>query len=221
MVIVVDDGSRDRTAAVARSLGKVIVHSHRTISDTARTRKRAIAWRYSTGGHHRDGPSGLPVTPKLIPAMADLVATGLYECVLGSRILGGRALKGGMPIWRTSRTAGLTLVGNLLLGSKVSEFHTGYPRVHAHAARAAAPRRELGMISSSKRDPRRDHLAGAAIGEVSCPTRYRRRVVDHVQSERALRGSDASRRHACSGCVNCAWPARSGFLPNNTAELAL
>ena len=65
-------------------------------------------------------------TPKLLPAMAGMVASGLYACVLGSRILGGQALKGGMPMWRYVSNRALTLAGNVLLGTKVSEFHTGY-----------------------------------------------------------------------------------------------
>src|SRR6185295_6501764 len=65
-------------------------------------------------------------TPKLIPVMAGMVTSGLYQCVLASRILGGQALAGGMPLWRYVSNRALTLAGNLLLGTKVSEFHTGY-----------------------------------------------------------------------------------------------
>ena len=65
-------------------------------------------------------------TPKLIPAMVGMVSSGLYRCVLGSRILGGGALAGGMPMWRYVANRFLTLAGNILLGTKVSEFHTGY-----------------------------------------------------------------------------------------------
>jgi glycosyltransferase involved in cell wall biosynthesis len=65
-------------------------------------------------------------TPRLIPVMVELVASGLYPCVLASRILGGRALEGGMPLWRYVANRVLTLAGNILLGTKVSEFHTGY-----------------------------------------------------------------------------------------------
>src|SRR5205807_4271935 len=65
-------------------------------------------------------------TPKLIPPMAALVASGLYPCMLGSRILGGGALRGGMPVWEYLAHRLLTFVENLLLGAKLSEYHTGY-----------------------------------------------------------------------------------------------
>src|SRR5258708_1634018 len=65
-------------------------------------------------------------TPKLIPAMATIIANDLHPCVLGSRILGGYALKGGMPLWRYVSNRFLTLVENLALGAKLSEYHTGY-----------------------------------------------------------------------------------------------
>src|SRR5947207_14443720 len=65
-------------------------------------------------------------TPRLIPAMAALVASGVYPCVLASRILGGGALRGGMPWWKYISNRFLTFVVNLLLGAKLSEYHTGY-----------------------------------------------------------------------------------------------
>jgi len=65
-------------------------------------------------------------TPNLIPAMVGLVSSELYGCVIASRILGGQALHGGMPLWRYVPNRFLTFVGNLLMGTKLSEFHTGY-----------------------------------------------------------------------------------------------
>ena len=65
-------------------------------------------------------------TPKLIPAMASMIGNGLYHCVLGSRILGGYALKGGMPVWKYIANRFLTFVENVLIGAKLSEYHTGY-----------------------------------------------------------------------------------------------
>ena len=111
-------------------------------------------------------------TPKLIPAMAGLVASGLYACVLGSRILGGGALKGGMPGWRYVANRGLTFVGNLLMGTKLSEFHTGY-RAFSRELLERLP------LDANSDDFVFDNqiLAevawlGLPIGEISCPTSY-------------------------------------------------
>ena len=73
-------------------------------------------------------------TPKLIPAMASLIGNGVYHCVLGSRILGGYALKGGMPIWKYVANRFLTLAENIMLGAKLSEYHTGYRAFSANCS---------------------------------------------------------------------------------------
>ena len=78
-------------------------------------------------------------TPKLIPAMVALIGNNLYSCVLGSRILGGYALKGGMPLWKYVANRGLTFVENLLIGAKLSEYHTGYRAFSAETAPQTAP----------------------------------------------------------------------------------
>ncbi len=111
-------------------------------------------------------------TPKLIPAMASLIGNGLYHCVIGSRILGGYALKGGMPLWRYLSNRFLTLFENVLMGAKLSEYHSGY----------RAFSREL--IEQLELDANSDDFVfdnqmlaqvlwtGGIIAEVSCPTRY-------------------------------------------------
>jgi glycosyltransferase involved in cell wall biosynthesis len=173
LVVVVDDGSLDRTASLARNLGKVIVHSHPNNLGYGANQKTCYRLALQQGADivvmvHPD----YQYTPKLIPAMVDLVASGLYSCVLGSRILGGQALKGGMPVWRYVANRGLTLMGNLLLGSKVSEFHTGY-RAFSRELLERLP------LDANSDDFVFDNeiLAetiwlGYPIGEVSCPTRY-------------------------------------------------
>ena len=111
-------------------------------------------------------------TPKLIPAMASMIASGLYHCVLGSRILGGYALKGGMPLWKYVANRFLTLMENLLLGAKLSEYHTGY--------RAFSRELLSGLFLESQSDDfvfDNQMLAqilwkGYTIAEISCPTRY-------------------------------------------------
>ena len=111
-------------------------------------------------------------TPKLIPAMVSMIGNGLYECVLGSRILGGYALKGGMPIWKYVANRFLTFVGNIFLGAKLSEYHTGY-RAFSRKLLEQLPLHE----NSDDFVFDNQMLAqiiwyGFTIAEVSCPTRY-------------------------------------------------
>jgi glycosyltransferase involved in cell wall biosynthesis len=172
-VIVVDDHSKDATVARARNLPKVVVHEHPKNRGYGGNQKTCYRLAVEHGADivimvHPD----YQYTPKLIPAMAGLVSSGLYACVLGSRILGGGALKGGMPMWRYVSNRGLTAAGNLLLGSKLSEFHTGY----------RAFSREL--LEQLPLDENSDDFVfdnqmlaqtvwmGFQIGEVSCPTSY-------------------------------------------------
>src|SRR5205085_951760 len=111
-------------------------------------------------------------TPKLIPAMVSMIGNGLHPCVLGSRILGNYALRGGMPLWKYVANRFLTLAENILLGAKLSEYHTGY---------RAFSREILETLDLSKNSDDfvfdNQMLAqifwhGFTIGEVSCPTKY-------------------------------------------------
>ena len=173
LVIVVDDASRDKTAELARRLDRVVVQAHAKNRGYGANQKTCYRLALDHGADivvmvHPD----YQYTPKLIPAMAGLVASGLYPCVLGSRILGGQALKGGMPLWRYAANRALTLAGNFLLGSKVSEFHTGY-RAFSRQLLESLP------LAANSDDFVFDNqiLAetvwlGHPIGEVSCPTSY-------------------------------------------------
>ena len=111
-------------------------------------------------------------TPKLIPAMASMIANGLYHCVLGSRILGGYALKGGMPPWKYVANRFLTLMSNILMGAKLSEYHTGY-RAFSRTLLEKIP------LQANSDDFVFDNQmlaqiiwCGYTIAEVSCPTKY-------------------------------------------------
>ena len=111
-------------------------------------------------------------TPQLLPAMASMVASGLYPCVLGSRILGGGALKGGMPWWKYVSNRFLTAVENFLIGAKLSEYHTGY-RAFARTLLERLP------IEKNSNDFVFDNQMltqivwlGCNIGEVTCPAKY-------------------------------------------------
>jgi len=173
LVIVVDDASTDATMALAKRLDRVVAHQHpRNIGYGANQRTcYRLALEHGADIVVMVHPD-YQYTPKLIPAMAGLVASGLYPCVLGSRILGGHALKGGMPLWRYVSNRFLTLVGNVLLGTKLSEFHTGY-RAFSRELLERLP------LEANSEDFVFDNqiLAqitwlGADIGEISCPTSY-------------------------------------------------
>ena len=125
LVIVVDDGSQDETVAIAKSLLNTNVYIHKTNLGYGANQKSCYKLAIEEGGDiiimvHPD----YQYTPKLIPAMASMIASGLYQCVLGSRILGGYALKGGMPVWKYIANRFLTFVENILIGAKLSEYHT-------------------------------------------------------------------------------------------------
>jgi glycosyltransferase involved in cell wall biosynthesis len=173
LIIVVDDASQDRTLALARTLDKVVAVAHPNNRGYGANQKTCYRLALEHGADivimiHPD----YQYTPKLIPAMAGLVASGLYPCVLGSRILGGSARSGGMPWWRYVSNRALTFAGNLLMGSKLSEFHTGY-RAYAKTLLTRLP------LDANSDDFVFDNevlaetvWVGAAIGEVSCPTSY-------------------------------------------------
>jgi glycosyltransferase involved in cell wall biosynthesis len=173
LVIVVDDASRDDTLTIARTLPKVVTYAHPANRGYGANQKTCYRLALENGADiivmvHPD----YQYTPKLIPAMAGLVASGLYSCVLGSRILGGGALGGGMPLWRYVANRGLTFAGNLLMGTKLSEFHTGYRAF----SRALLERLPLGDNSDDfvfdNQVLAEVAWLGLAIGEVSCPTHY-------------------------------------------------
>ena len=127
LVIIVDDGSQDNTVSIAQSLPNTGVFTHKRNRGYGANQKSCYQMALERGGDiiimvHPD----YQYTPKLIPAMVALIGNGLYHCVLGSRILGGYALKGGMPIWKYIANRLLTYVENILLGAKLSEYHSGY-----------------------------------------------------------------------------------------------
>ena len=126
-VIIVDDASRDETTSIARDLPNTKVFTHPKNLGYGGNQKTCYRLALEAGADivimvHPD----YQYTPKLIPAMASMIGNGLYSCVLGSRILGGHAMAGGMPVWKYIANRFLTLAENILLGAKLSEYHTGY-----------------------------------------------------------------------------------------------
>ena len=172
-VVIVDDASGDQTTAIAKTLPDSTLHIHPVNLGYGANQKTCYSLALECGGDiiimvHPD----YQYTPRLIPAMVSLIGNGLYHCVLGSRILGGYALKGGMPRWKYTANRFLTLVQNMLTQAKLSEYHTGY----------RAFSREL--LSKLPREKNSDDFVfdcqiltqilwfGYQIAEVSCPTRY-------------------------------------------------
>lgn len=172
-IILVDDGSSDETVALARTLEGVRVHVHPQNKGYGGNQKTCYRLALDAGAEvvimiHPD----YQYTPKLIPAMVSIIVNGLHPCVLGSRILGGYALRGGMPLWKYVSNRLLTLIENILLGAKLSEYHTGY----------RAFSREL-LTSLNWSENSDDFIFdnqilaqilwhGYTIAEVSCPTKY-------------------------------------------------
>ncbi|MFN2509109.1 MAG: glycosyltransferase family 2 protein [Chthoniobacterales bacterium] len=173
LVIVVDDASADETVAIARTLPSVRVEVHPANRGYGANQKTCYRLALAAGADivimiHPD----YQYTPLLIPAMAAMVASGLYPCVLASRILGGGALRGGMPVWKYVANRFLTFAENLLLGSKLSEFHTGY-RAFTRSLLERLP------LQNNSDDFVFDNQVLAQvlwlrcpIGEVTCPAKY-------------------------------------------------
>jgi len=173
LVIIVDDKSSDETVAIAKSLPSTIVYPHKRNMGYGGNQKSCYKLALEEGGDiiimvHPD----YQYTPKLIPAMASMIGNGLYHCVLGSRILGGYALEGGMPAWKYIANRILTFIENIFLGAKLSEYHTGY-RAFSRELLERLP------IENNSDDFVFDNQMLAQIlwynyliAEVSCPTKY-------------------------------------------------
>lgn len=172
-VILVDDASRDDTIEIATTLGIKHVIRHEKNKGYGGNQKTCYAKALELGADvvimlHPD----YQYTPKLIPAMASIIAQGLYPVVLGSRILGKGALKGGMPLYKYIANRILTLIQNMLIGEKLSEYHTGYRAFSKEVL-------ELLRLDENSDDFVFDNqmlsqiiYAGFSIGEITCPTKY-------------------------------------------------
>lgn len=172
-VIVVDDASSDETTAVAEALEDVRVFTHPENRGYGGNQKSCYRLALDEGADivimvHPD----YQYTPKLIPAMVSLIGNDLYSCVLGSRILGGYALAGGMPSWKYVANRFLTFSENVLLGAKLSEYHTGY-RAFSRELLEELPLEENSDDFVFDNQMLAQVLwYGHQIAEVSCPTKY-------------------------------------------------
>jgi glycosyltransferase involved in cell wall biosynthesis len=172
-IILVDDASNDETTTIARTLPNTSVYEQPSNRGYGANQKKCYRLALERNADitimvHPD----YQYTPKLIPAMASLIASGLYHCVLGSRILGGGAREGGMPIWKYVSNRVLTFAQNLLMGTKLSEFHTGY-RAFSRELLTQLPLEQNSDDFLFDNQILAQILARAyPIAEVTCPTKY-------------------------------------------------
>jgi len=171
-IILTDDASQDATVTVSKSLGiHTVVHpknrgyggNQKTCYATALARGADIVIML-----HPD----YQYTPKLIRAMASMIAEAGFDVVLGSRILGVGALAGGMPLYKYVANRFLTLIQNFLLGYKLSEYHTGYRAWSRRALTELPLARNSDDFVFDNQMLAQAIYYGLGIGEISCPTRY-------------------------------------------------
>ncbi len=171
-VLLVDDASDDDTVAEARRLGiPVLLHrsnrgyggNQKTCYGAALERKADIVVML-----HPD----YQYEPRLVTAMAGMIASGVYDMVLGSRILGGGALKGGMPAWKYLANRLLTAFQNLMLGAKLSEYHTGFRAYSREMLQAIDWQANSDNFVFDNQFLAQAISRGYRLGEISVPTKY-------------------------------------------------
>ncbi|HTU89670.1 MAG TPA: glycosyltransferase family 2 protein [Gemmataceae bacterium] len=171
-ILLVDDCSSDRTVEVARALGvKVFIHKENL--GYGANQKTCYTEALRLGADivvmlHPD----YQYDPKLIGAMAGMIGSGIYDVVIASRILGGGALKGGMPVYKYVFNRFLTATQNLLTGAKLSEYHSGYRAFSRRALETLPLRTNSDDFVFDNQMLVQAIAAGLPIGEISCPTKY-------------------------------------------------
>lgn len=173
LVIVVDDASHDDTVATARTLPNTLVHVHEKNLGYGANQKTCYRLALESQADvvvmvHPD----YQYTPQLIPAMVSMITSGLYHSVLGSRILGGQALKGGMPIWKYISNRFLTCAENVLTGAKLSEYHTGYRTFSRQLLDELCLENNSDDFIFDNQMLLQILWRRYTIAEVSCPTKY-------------------------------------------------
>ncbi len=172
-VVLVDDASVDETSALAVTLGirHVVVHDHRR--GYGGNQKTCYDKALELGADmvimiHPD----YQYTPKLVSAMASVIANGVYPVVFGSRILGGQALRGGMPRYKYAANRFLTLLQNLCLGQKLSEYHTGYRAYSKEVLASVNYHANSNGFLFDNQMIVQIFQRGFSIAEITCPTKY-------------------------------------------------
>lgn len=172
-VVLVDDRSSDKTSELARAIGIRHVITHELNTGYGGNQKSCYRKALELGADitimvHPD----YQYTPKLIPAMAHVLASGLYDAVLGSRILGKGALRGGMPVYKYIANRMLTLSQNMLIGQKLSEYHTGYRAFSRSVLETIDFEANSDDFVFDNQMLCQIFHAGYEIAEVTCPTKY-------------------------------------------------
>lgn len=172
-VVLVDDASKDETVKVGEALGIRHIIRHDRNKGYGGNQKSCYNRALELGADivvmlHPD----YQYTPLLITAMSSIIANGVYPVVLGSRILGGGALKGGMPFYKYVFNRFLTLVQNLLLNQKLSEYHTGYRAFDAEVLHNIRYGEDSDDFVFDNEMISQIFMKGYVIAEVTCPTKY-------------------------------------------------
>ena len=200
-VIVVDDASSDETVRISQALEHVKTHRHEANLGYGGNQKSCYRLALEEGADiivmvHPD----YQYTPQLLPAMVSLIGNGLYDCVLGSRILGGHAVESGMPWWRYVSNRAITFFENLLVRAKLSEYHTGY-RAYSRRLLESLP------LEHNSDDFVFDNQMllqviwfGYKVAEITCPTKYFAEA-SSINLPRSIRYG-----------VGCLWTATQFFL---------
>lgn len=173
LIIVVDDASNDDTTKIAEQLPNTLVYTHSANMGYGANQKTCYKLALKAGADiivmiHPD----YQYTPKLLPAMVGLIGNDLYHCVLGSRILGGYAIKDGMPLWRYTANRFLTFIENILIGTKLSEYHTGYRAFSKALLEHLRLEKNSDDFIFDNQMLAQIFWTGYKIAEVSCPTKY-------------------------------------------------
>jgi glycosyltransferase involved in cell wall biosynthesis len=172
-IILCDDNSKDNTIEVAKKLNIHHIISHQVNRGYGGNQKSLYDKAISTNADivimlHPD----YQYTPKLITAMVSIISEGLYPVVFGSRILGGGALKGGMPLYKYIANRFLTSFQNILLGQKLSEYHTGYRAYSIDVLKAIDYNANSDDFIFDNQVIAQIFEKGYEIGEITCPTKY-------------------------------------------------
>jgi glycosyltransferase involved in cell wall biosynthesis len=171
-IVLVDDASQDQTASLACKL-KIETYVHEKNKGYGANQKTCYQKALATDADiivmlHPD----YQYTPRLLRAMCSLIADGVYDVVLGSRILTGSALRGGMPLYKYISNRFITFFENLFLGAKLSEYHSGYRAYHRTVLNTVPFTRFSDDFIFDNQFLIEAIVRGVRIGEISCPTKY-------------------------------------------------